>query len=92
MRNSVQRYTGIFSKLRYLKHIGIANCTIEIPRMPQITCHRVSTFFAANMADSTDHREIVGALMPKKKATSPVWDHFRQRGTTLDSVLMAKGG
>jgi len=34
-----------------------------------------------------DHREIIGALMPKKKAISPVWDHFGQRGDGEGRVI-----
>ena len=57
--------------------------------MLRITCHRVSTFFVAKMADSTDFTESVSALVLKKKAISPVWDHFGQRvdgeGRVVDS-------
>ena len=57
--------------------------------MLQITCHHVSTFLVAKMADSTDSTESVNALVPKKKAISPVWDHFGQcvdgEGRVIDS-------
>ena len=67
--NIVRQYTSIVRNFRYLKPTSIVNCNIKISRNLQITCYRVSTFFAEKMVDSTD---TVSALVPKKKAVSGV--------------------
>ena len=71
------RHSSSQYQWQHLKPTGITNHNITILYILQITCHRVSTFFVAKMANSTDPTKTISALVPKKK--SLVWDHFTQR-------------